>query len=198
MVSLMGGNGTGSANAVTSGPFAGWTTFNSTGSDTGLPLQRSFARTSWATALPSAGEVATALTVTPYDESPWDDDTTTGGFRNHIEGWFGTNSLHNVVHGWVGGSMLPSTSPNDPCFFLHHCFVDKVWADWQAANPGMDYVPATAQARPGRSAAHGRNDDVPVFDVTGSSPVTFKPSESLDIGNLKDHKGNSGIRVRYL
>jgi tyrosinase len=35
------------------------------------------------------------------------------------------------------------TSPNDPIFFLHHCFVDKVWADWQwvqaesnpAANP---------------------------------------------------------------
>ena len=27
--------------------------------------------------------------------------------------------------------MLPGTSPNDPVFFLHHCFVDKIWADWQ-------------------------------------------------------------------
>ncbi|HEX5847186.1 MAG TPA: tyrosinase family protein, partial [Rhodoplanes sp.] len=27
--------------------------------------------------------------------------------------------------------MAPMTSPNDPVFFLHHCFVDKAWADWQ-------------------------------------------------------------------
>lgn len=30
------------------------------------------------------------------------------------------------------GRMTPMTSPDAPVFFLHHCFVDKVWADWQA------------------------------------------------------------------
>ncbi len=38
--------------------------------------------------------------------------------------------------------MLLMTSPNDPVFFLHHCFVDKLWADWQAANPTQGYLPA--------------------------------------------------------
>jgi hypothetical protein len=28
--------------------------------------------------------------------------------------------------------MVPMTSPNDPVFWLHHCFIDKLWADWQA------------------------------------------------------------------
>jgi tyrosinase len=198
MVAAMGGNGSGANNAVTSGPFAGWTVVNSAGADTPMPLQRSFGTTSWARTLPTTEEVRTALEVTPYDESPWDDSSTTGGFRNHLEGWFGTNSLHNVIHGWVGGSMLPSTSPNDPCFFLHHCFVDKIWADWQAAHPGLDYLPATRQTRSGgRVDAWGRNDDVPIFDVTGTSPVTFKPAETLDLTNLKDHKGATGIEVRY-
>jgi hypothetical protein len=27
------------------------------------------------------------------------------------------------VHVWVGGDMLPGTSPNDPAFFLDPCFV---------------------------------------------------------------------------
>jgi hypothetical protein len=39
--------------------------------------------------------------------------------------------MHNRVHAWVGGSMIPITSPNDPVFFLHHCFMDKLWSDWQ-------------------------------------------------------------------
>ncbi len=28
--------------------------------------------------------------------------------------------------------MAPDTSPDDPVFFLHHCFVDKIWAEWQS------------------------------------------------------------------
>ena len=41
-------------------------------------------------------------------------------------------TLHNEVHVWVGGAMAnPAKSPKDPLFFLHHCFLDKVWADWQ-------------------------------------------------------------------
>ena len=31
----------------------------------------------------------------------------------------------------VEADLRSMTSPNDPVFFLHHCFVDKVWADWQ-------------------------------------------------------------------
>lgn len=199
MVTLLGGNGTGANDAVTTGPLAGWTAVGAAGNDTSMPLQRSFGSASWARTLPRMTEVTAALAVTPYDESPWDEASTTGGFRNELEGWRGTNSLHNVIHGWVGGSMLPPTSPNDPCFFLHHCFVDKIWADWQAAHPGLSYLPTTTQTRAGSpTPAWGLNDDVPVTRVTTASPVTFKPAETLDLNNLKDHKGATGIRVRYV
>ena len=93
--------------------------------------------------------------------------------------------------------MLPGTSPNDPCFFLHHCFVDKIWAEWQAAHPGLTYLPATRQARPGLVPAWGVADDVPVLRVASATPVTFKASETLDLTHLKDHLGATGIEVRY-
>lgn len=45
------------------------------------------------------------------------------------------NNLHGRVHNWVGGTMAnPATSAEDPLFFLHHCFIDKLWADWQATH----------------------------------------------------------------
>lgn len=71
-----------------------------------------------------------------YDMSPWDGDAT-GGFREQIE-----VNLHNVVHFAVGGYMAdPRRAVNDPVFFLHHANIDRLWACWQAANPGAQYVP---------------------------------------------------------
>lgn len=29
----------------------------------------------------------------------------------------------------------PISSPGDPLFYLHHAYLDKVWAQWQAQNP---------------------------------------------------------------
>ena len=31
--------------------------------------------------------------------------------------------------------MLTPAAPNDPIFWLHQAFVDKVWADWQRIHP---------------------------------------------------------------
>ena len=39
--------------------------------------------------------------------------------------------LHNEVHVRIGGTMRFHNSANAPEFFLHHAFVDKIWADWQ-------------------------------------------------------------------
>ena len=48
---------------------------------------------------------------------------------------------HNPVHGAVGGTMGGSRSPADPLFWLHHAFIDKLWANWEQANPGAAFAP---------------------------------------------------------
>lgn len=48
-------------------------------------------------------------------------------------------NFHNLVHNIVGyspdalGHMLDGMSALDPIFWLHHCNVDRLWAQWQAA-----------------------------------------------------------------
>jgi tyrosinase len=115
-------------------------------------------------ALPTAADVAMAMSERHYDATPYSDSPFCTGFRNRLEGWIvqkadpavptqGTQ-LHNRVHVFVGGAwiedlgggktknvsgtMLIASSPNDPVFFLHHCFVDKLWADWQRKRKGED------------------------------------------------------------
>jgi hypothetical protein len=38
---------------------------------------------------------------------------------------------HARVHLGIGGDMSTMYSPNDPLFYMHHAFVDKLWMDWQ-------------------------------------------------------------------
>ncbi|MFG3509218.1 tyrosinase family protein [Streptomyces sp. NPDC047821] len=88
--------------------------------------------------LPTRAEVDAVLAMETYDMAPW--NSASDGFRNHLEGWRGVN-LHNRVHVWVGGQMGTGASPNDPVFWLHHAFIDKLWADWQARHPRSGYLP---------------------------------------------------------
>ena len=46
--------------------------------------------------------------------------------------------FHNRLHNLVGGTMATSASPADPIFWLHHAFIDKIWADWQVLHPGVN------------------------------------------------------------
>jgi hypothetical protein len=52
--------------------------------------------------------------------------TASSGFRINIEG-----TPHGMTHNYLGGHMRSFISPADPIFFSHHCFIDKLWADWQ-------------------------------------------------------------------
>ena len=36
--------------------------------------------------------------------------------------------------------MADIDSPHDPVFYLHHCWIDKLWAMWQIAHPGAPFV----------------------------------------------------------
>lgn len=130
------------------------------------------------TPLPTKAEVQDALTVSQYDRDPWNDDAINlDSFRNILEGWWRGPRLHNAVHQWVGASMGPGTSPNDPIFFLHHCNVDRIWADWQTAHPGSDYEPQS-----GGPVGHNVTDAM--FPWNGvASPDTVLVGDAISLGD---------------
>ncbi|KOU42822.1 tyrosinase MelC2 [Streptomyces sp. WM6378] len=116
--------------------------------------------------LPTRAEVDGVLAMTTYDTAPW--NSASDGFRNHLEGWRGVN-LHNRVHVWVGGQMGTGASPNDPVFWMHHAFVDKLWSQWQAMHPGSPYLPTA-----------GTRDVVDLHD-------TMRPWNNVTPADLLDH-----------
>ena len=93
--------------------------------------------------LPTSVQVSEAVNnIATYDAPDWDERSPgANSFRNVLEGFTGPAGLHNRIHGWVGGSMGPGTSPNDPVFFLHHCNVDRIWSQWEDKNPGWTFEP---------------------------------------------------------
>ncbi|MGY0232095.1 tyrosinase family protein [Longispora urticae] len=138
---FMGPSGVAAQNyRVASGPFAqgsgNWTL--NVRSDSFTFLRRRLAN---GVTLPTAADITTVLAIGTYDTSPWNRNAT-GSFRNALEGFQGPN-LHNRVHNWVGGTMAGFGSPNDPVFWLHHCNVDRLWAQWQARFPAQSYLPGT-------------------------------------------------------
>lgn len=76
------------------------------------------------TGLPTPTQVTNTLAQTTWDS-----------FRGSLE------SIHNTVHVRIGGQMGGASSPQDPLFWLHHAFIDKLWADWQKLNTGTAAEP---------------------------------------------------------
>jgi tyrosinase len=54
--------------------------------------------------------------------------------RQQIEG-----GGHASIHVNIGGDMSQMRSPNDPIFWSHHGFIDKLWNDWQHQNGWANY-----------------------------------------------------------
>lgn len=134
-------------------------------------------------ALPTRAQTAAALGEGDYDLSPW--GVTSNGFRNLVEGWENSPavsppSLHNRIHMFVGGDMSPSSSPNDPVFFLNHCNVDRVWEAWMRPVPqghGRTYAPP--QSAPASLKGHRLNDTLTSL-LSGSTT----PAQMLDVSQL--------------
>lgn len=53
-------------------------------------------------------------------------------FRTQLE-----SGPHGAIHSGIGGDMSPSTSPNDPIFFIHHTQIDRLWWLWQQQHPDV-------------------------------------------------------------
>ncbi len=148
---IIGGNGQdGLGHLIDDGPFSGAAGFAVRVGQEGFglqaenrPLRRRFRNRG--NRLPRQVDLDRTMAPDDYDADGLDTTVETA-FRNLLEGWRPRtqtvlSQMHNRVHVWVGGDMDPGTSPNDPVFFLNHCFVDKLWADWQQDHPASPYVP---------------------------------------------------------
>jgi len=174
--SAFGGQG----NPVSTGPFA-QTQFlvkiesNSSGSlvQTSHGLRRAFG-VNGAPTLPKRTNTAGALAQTKYDQADW--NSTSSGFRNYLEGWNPSPGLHNRVHVWIGGDMLPSTSPNDPIFFMNHCNVDRIWEAWMQKPGGPGRVYAPGDSEPASLNGHRLHDTLSSL-LSG----TTTPAEMLNV-----------------
>jgi hypothetical protein len=80
--------------------------------------------------LPTPQQVQTTLAHGTYD-----------AFWPDLEG-----IIHNPPHNWVGGAMATAASPRDPVFYLHHCWIDLLWAQWQLQHLGAPFVSSGAGA----------------------------------------------------
>jgi tyrosinase len=84
------------------------------------------------------------------------------GLQTLVEG-----AIHSDTHNAVGGDMMGSASPTDPLFWLHHAFIDKTWADWQASSNGSNPPTPNLMLKPANMAP-----GVP-FGVTVSSLLSI-------------------------
>jgi tyrosinase len=183
---FMGGDG----DPVSSGPFTSsqWITVPDDIRPGDRRLRRNFGEDGLR--LPTTREVNAVLTSpAPYDSPPWR-TTSTNSFRNQLEGFAGPD-LHNRVHRWVGGSMLPAQSPNDPVFFLHHCNVDRLWAQWQACSPNPAYLPVS-------SGPPGHNLDDPMFPWTAGPSSRSTPLANLRAGIRTPRSTLDHIALGYM
>ena len=67
----------------------------------------------------------------------------TTGFRSILEA-----GPHARPHLFIGGTQETTASPDDPIFFLHHSFVDKLFTVWQDCHGYTDPEDITDQQFP--------------------------------------------------
>jgi hypothetical protein len=84
-------------------------------------------------------------------------------FSQSIEG-----TPHSTPHNMIGGDMATMVSPNDPIFWLHHCFIDKIWHDWQTMS--ADRATAYSGSNFGGAPA-SPSDGLPQYPGTTVSSV---------------------------
>ncbi len=133
--------------------------------------------------LPMIREVTEMFAPPLYDGPPWNDAThEPPSFRNIIEGWQQVGCrLHNAVHLWVGGTFrIVPISPNDPLFWLHHAFVDKLWDVWHRKHrwdhtPDRGYMPIEEKDKPGHHISAALEPwDVRIWNVLNPSDLGYK------------------------
>jgi tyrosinase len=170
---FLGGDGdAANGDRVTSGPFAATTgsfeirVWDDTSGDAALLREFGTDPTAY---LPTPAQVLSALPKTPYSPGANSWERTCEGI------------LHNPVHRWIGGNMADATSPNDPVFFLHHCYLDLLWEKWKSQHTtSAPYLPASGS--PGYDLASAL-----VFNKSSDPPPwagSWNVQDTLDPASL--------------
>ena len=165
---FMGGNGDSTQDQrVTSGPFSReHSQFEVNIRDEGpgnTGLRRDLGATG---SLPTPEAVISALNLTPYWREA-NSETDRGGWENYSE-----TELHNPVHAWIGGNMREASSPNDPIFFLHHCYLDLLWERWKHQHPNTPSFPSPD------GVPNGVSDTILVFNPA-NEPAPWAPTYTV-------------------
>jgi tyrosinase len=106
-------------------------------------------------------------------------------FRPSIEG-----APHASVHINIGGAvgdMAMMHSPNDPVFFLHHAYVDFLWAQWQKRKAPDRYTDYGGPVVKGGPAVATLEDPLPGFAFTRKADgvrVVLKIKHAMNIDSL--------------
>jgi len=72
--------------------------------------------------------------------------------------------------------MLPSSSPNDPVFYINHCNVDRIWEAWLTKH-ARSYLPP--QSAPAFLKGHRINDQ-----MSSLLSAPMKPADVLDMTSI--------------
>lgn len=132
------------------------------------------------------------------------------GFRDYLEG-----DPHGSAHtSFAGLIRVASTAAADPLFFLLHCNVDRIWAQWQWHEERFDgeqantyFYRSVAGTPGGTRIGHNLGDTMWPWngDTTGlrppsaprapllGSPVVTGPPATPTVGDLIDFQGQTGI-----
>ena len=147
------------------------------------------------TPAPKKEDVDFALRFERYDVPPYSRHSSCN-FRNLLEGFTSTktalfspraHTLHNQLHKHVGGTMIDvPAAPNDPIFWLHHSFVDRILEQWLRKYKAN----ATVLSKMGAPIGHNRRDPiVPLFPIRTHEQM-FK--KSWEFGYEYEDVGENG------
>ncbi len=173
---FMGGNGVPPGGAVQTGPFAfstgRWPLTVRDNPAGRVELTRAIGQ---GETLPTTNGVNRVLSRVPFS-----------AFRLDLEGL-----IHNIVHMWIGGSAGTRSSPNDPAFFLLHCNVDRLWAEWQKFHPTEDAFQGDGQFNVNSPMPPWQNEATPptpgrvvnhaAMGYTYDTDTTATPEDIIDL-----------------
>jgi len=171
-----GGDGSGRGNCITTGPFANYTNHIGPGYQiTDHCIDRKISNLMSSSS--SQSNVNQCLQQSSF-ATAW----------NCIEA-----APHTGGHGGVGAQMQNGvSSPGDPLFYLHHTWLDKIWADWQSRDKarrikeisGTNIGPDNSPGFPPRPS-----------NIPKPTGAAGDPGTTTTLSHVLDMKGNSPSRT---